>query len=60
MVIFGQTDYKIIADTICDTVNAMRTNMSCIGRSDDPANYGQIQIVNGTRAQISELPHIKF
>ena len=28
MIIFGQEDYKIIADSICDFVMAMRSNMA--------------------------------
>jgi len=34
--------------------------MSCIGRSDDADDYGQLTLVNATRALIAELPHIKL
>lgn len=52
VVIFGKEDYKIIADNICDRVNSMRGNMSCIGRSDDADSYEPLLLVNATRDQI--------
>jgi|TARA_B110000285_G_C15130537_1_gene623242 hypothetical protein len=38
----------------------MRSNMTCLGRSDDQDNYGPLQLANASRALIRELPHIKF
>jgi len=42
IIIFGKQDYKIVADSICDFVQAMRSNMTCIGRSDSAEDYGAI------------------
>lgn len=60
MVIFSQEDHKIIADSICDFVNDMKNNMTCVGRSDDYVKTGPLMLLNATPSLIAELPHIKI